>query len=189
MNIKFSNNKTALFAMIISMALYLGSCKDKNPKPDNPPENETELITTVILALRDSTTSGISYCIFRDADGPGGNPPSRFDTVKLSANHTYFTQISLLDESKTPTDTVSNEVREEADDHLFVFTPDGVNIGVSITDKDDHQLPVGLLSTWRTGAASSGKIHVVLRHQPGVKDGTAGPGETDVDVNFNCILQ
>jgi hypothetical protein len=188
MNIKISSN-IILFAIIVISTLYLNSCKDKGPKPNDHPENESELITTVILALEDSASSGTSYCIFRDADGPGGNTPSRFDTLRLSANHTYFTRIYLLDESKSPVDTISNEVLEESDDHLFVFTPSGVNLHIRIDDKDGNQLPLGLLSTWRTGIVSTGKTRVLLRHQPGVKDGTADPGETDADVSFNCIIQ
>jgi hypothetical protein len=70
-----------------------------------------------------------------------------------------------------------------------VFKNITANINVTITDKDGNNLPVGLESLWTTGAASSGAINVVLRHQPGVKDGTETPGDTDIDVVFPVNIQ
>jgi hypothetical protein len=35
-----------------------------------------------------------------------------------------------------------------------------------------------------TGAASSGTIRVVQRHQPNAKNGTYSPGSTDFDITF-----
>jgi hypothetical protein len=184
MKIKKQNKSTLICVM--GLFSLINACKEDPPKP---PINENELITTMLLEFEDSITSARSNVIFKDADGIGGNAPSRFDTIRLSANRTYTCSVYLLDESKNPVDTVSNEVKKEGDEHLFVFTPFSVNISSKATDKDVKMLPIGLISTWRTGNSSTGKMKITLKHQPGVKDGTPGPGETDAEVNFNCTIQ
>jgi hypothetical protein len=188
---KNKNKLQNLWIMTLSASIMLiSACKD-NPPPDptEKPKNENELITTMVIEFEDSFLFKKTYATFQDLDGEGGNAPSRWDTIKLVANRPYITKIILLDESKSPTDTISNEVLEEGEDHLFVFTPTGVDIQVKAEDKDDNNLPIGLFTIWRTGNAGSGKMKVRLKHQPGVKDGTAGPGDTDVDIDFNCLVE
>jgi hypothetical protein len=187
MNIR--NNKPVLAPAIFTFSLLLSiaACKEE-PPVINPPANETELITTMVLEFEDSFLFKKTYAVFRDADGPGGNAPSKFDTIRLTTNRPYITRIFLLDESKSPVDTVSNQVYKEANDHLFVFTPSGVSINVKAEDTDDKGLPLGMFSIWRTGNASTGKMKVALKHQPGIKDGSADKGETDVEIDFHCII-
>ena len=62
---------------------------------------------------------------------------------------------------------------------------------MAITDVDNNQtpLPVGLTSQFKTGAASTGYLQVVLRHQPNVKDGTFAPGSTDFNAGFKVTIQ
>ncbi len=184
---------------IASGVLLLTACKkDKNePEPNNPVQpNETELITTVKLILTDSAnTSNVKSFMFRDVDGAGGNAPTNFDTISLSPNTTYLTQVLLLDESKNPVDTISNEVLAEANDHMFFYTPStNANTSVTITDLDTNTptpLPLGLQSKWKTTSATSAleTMQIILKHQPGVKNGTITPGETDVDVIFKLKVQ
>ncbi len=183
--------KTPLQCGIIALvtSLFAGACKDKEPSPNEPPKNETELITTMVIEFEDSFLFKKTYAVFRDKDGEGGAPPSQFDTIRLTSNRPYITKIILLDESKQSTDTISNQVLKEANDHLFIFTPAGVDINVKPEDKDDNNLPIGLFTVWRTGAPASGTMNIRLKHQPGVKDGTAGPGDTDVEINFPCVIE
>ncbi len=72
-------------------------------------------------------------------------------------------------------------------------TPTGnpLNLTVTRTDTDTNKtpLPVGLTDSFVTGAASTGYLRVVLRHQPNVKDGTFAPGSTDLDVGFTVSIQ
>ncbi len=183
--------KKKLIEISVPLFLALGfySCKEEPPKPNNPPSNETELITTVILELTDSSTQQVKTFKFRDIDGEGGNNPSVFDTIKLEPNKIYFTNIMLLDESKNPADTISNDVKEEKNDHLFVFNSSSSQIQVTVTDKDDNNLPVGLKSKWKTFGQSNNIISVALKHQPGIKTGDANLGETDIDINFPLIIK
>jgi hypothetical protein len=66
-----------------------------------------------------------------------------------------------------------------------------LNLTVTITDHDTNpqQYPVGLQSNFVTGAAGSGWLRIVMRHQPNVKNGTYAPGSTDLDVGFNVSIQ
>ncbi len=185
-----SKIKHSLIALgtIFILSIVLHSCK---PEKDNCTNCENELITTLNITLTDSATGAVSHVIFRDLDGDGANAPTQFDTIKLSANHTYTASFLILDESKTPADTTSNEIREEQNDHAFFFHPAGVNIGVTYIDFDTHTppLPVGLDTKWYVGAAGTGTLQIVLRHQPNVKDGTETPGDTDLDVTFKTQIQ
>ncbi len=101
-------------------------------------------------------------------------------------NTDYTVELTLLDKSKTPYDTISNEVLEEADDHLFFYSSNPLDlVNVTITDKDGNGKNLGLKSTWKTNNVGSGKVKVKLMHQPGVKDGKSEVGDTDVEVEFN----
>ncbi|AMR27217.1 hypothetical protein A0257_08970 [Hymenobacter psoromatis] len=66
-----------------------------------------------------------------------------------------------------------------------------LNLTVTTTDVDTNTppLPLGLKTIFKTGAASTGYLRVVLRHQPNVKDGTYAPGSTDLDVGFNVSIK
>lgn len=201
----------------VALALTLMGCKkDKNdPKPDSEPEvpNETEMITTLQLHLTDSITGAVATYQFRDPDGPGGQPAyygptaaTQSDSVfSLAPNATYYCRVIILDETKTPADSTSNDVLAEGQDHMLFYNNGGntiVNSGnpyavqlngslVSIRyvdmDGGTPQRPIGLRTRWRTAAATGSAkwpLNITLRHQPGVKDGTYAPGETDVSVDF-----
>lgn len=177
---------TFVVILIFICTLSYTSCKKITDPPD---PNDEELITTLQINFTDS--AGVQpnvTAIFRDTDGGGGNSPSQWDTIKLKANTTYFATILLLDETKTPADTISNEVFAEAVDHLFCFTTNGINTTVLRTDLDANNLEIGLQSKWINGAAGSGTIQVTLRHQPDIKNGTCGPGASDIDVTFQCVI-
>lgn len=170
--------------LLITLTVF-NACKKDDPKPENP----EELITTVKLLFTDSANAGnTATATFADPDGAGGNNPTTFDTIRLQANKTYYTQILLLDESKSPVDTISNEVEEENDEHLFNFSSTA-GITIAITDFDVNALPVGLSSKWKTGAAANGNTTVILKHQPGIKTGDPALGETDVEVVFPTRVQ
>jgi hypothetical protein len=182
--------KNKSFITLLSAALAVTtiftSCKKDDDDPQNPNDpNESELITTVRINFTDS--AGIApnvSVVFRDLDGDGGNAPTRFDTIRLQPSTTYFTEILLLDESKLPSDTISNEVAEEANDHIFFFLHIGTDIATTYRDQDSNGLPLGLSTRWVTGTTGSGTSRVTLKHQPGVKDGTQAPGETDIELTF-----
>ena len=177
-------NKLSL--LYVPFLLFAFSCK-KDPANVTDPEieHEEELITTLTLKLTDSTdqTNQIT-ATFSDPDGDGGNEPTTFDTIKLAKNKTYFTAITLLDETSVPSIDITEEVEEEGHEHLFCFTQSD-ELSISLTDSDGTH-PIGLTSTWKTSSVSlsDGFVKVSLKHQPDLKDGTCAPGETDIELEF-----
>ena len=198
--------KIAYVAMI---ALSVTACKkEETPAPavpnPTPPANETELITTMKVMLHDTTTQTDMVYTFSDLDGDGGNPAqfggtNQSDSVILIIkNHVYECSILLLDQSKNPVDTISNEVLNEANDHLFFFNalnPTGNPYSVYLTgsmttikysDLDANNRGIGLQTLWTAPsiAVTKSPLLIELKHQPSAKNGTYAPGETDMQVNF-----
>lgn len=190
-NMHILRKASKISLLILLVGLVIVSCKKDDDQVPVPPavQNESEVITTMTLTFTDS--AGIQPTVnatFRDPDGDGGNGPDLFDTIRLASNTTYFTTILVLNETVVPADTISNEILTEAADHLFCFTPAGANVTIQRTDTDGVY-ELGLQSTWWTGAAGNGTVQVVLKHQPGIKDGTCAPGETDIDVSYVTEIQ
>lgn len=176
-----------LFIVALGAVTLFQSCKKDEDEVTTPapPANENEVITTLRILFTDSAnTADVRTAEFRDPDGPGGVAYDRFDTIRLDSNRTYFAEILLLNETASPADTISNEVLEEANDHLFCFDPTGSSASVTITDRDGNNLPLGLQSTWQTASSGTGTMKVSLHHQPGIKNGNCSLGETDVEVEF-----
>lgn len=180
-----NRKNTGIVMMLLAL---MGACKDE-VSPINPPQNATELITTMQMVIKDSATGEIKTFAFKDPDGEGGNGPTQFDTITLKSGSVYNCELILLDESKSTADTISNEVQEEADEHLMFYDVAGAAVNISITDKDSKQLPLGLRSIWRTAQIGQGTVTVQLKHQPGQKDGSRAPGETDAMVSYPIKIE
>jgi hypothetical protein len=182
------------FILAATATLVISSCKKDDDQVTVPPPvvNEQEIITSLQLVITDSATgTAVDTVIFLDPDGDGSGVPSRWDTLRLMPSRTYLATAVLLNTLASPVDTISNEVLEEANDHQFFFTITGATITHTYLDTDTNTppLPIGLQNKFRTGAASNGTLQVVLKHQPGIKDGNAATGDTDVDVTFQTIIQ
>ena len=180
------------WVMALGSLLLLNGCKKVT---DPQPADENELITTVILRFTQQGANNIQTVTYQDRDGDGGAVPTRFDAITLTANTSYSLTVELLDESKTPTSNITDEVRKEKDEHLFVYTPSpAALLAYTYGDKDSRNFNVGLVGTVRTGAAGAGKLKVQLRHQPpingmAVKNGTPTPGSDDVNLDFTLTVR
>lgn len=180
--------KTSIFGLfaLLLLVVFVASCK-----PDDPVDpNEEELITKVQLTFTDSAT-GISVldAVYSDPDGDGGNAPVRFDSIRLDSGKTYNVSIALYDESDANNVVnITDEVREESNDHLFCYTPTGIDVSILKTDSDGT-FPIGITTRWSVGNPGTGTMRVELRHQPdGTKNGTCTPGSTDVQLDFQVIV-
>jgi hypothetical protein len=174
-----------LCSVLLVSAVF--SCKDAEVDPE-----ENELITTVKLEFTNGAT--VSTFSWKDADGDGGSAPV-VDKIILKPNTEYSVKVSFLDESKSPAEDITAEVREESHEHLVVFTPSPSSlVAYTYLDKDANNFPIGLSGKVNTGAAGTGKLKVQLRHQPpvngaNVKNGTAAPGSDDANVDFDVELK
>lgn len=188
-------------ALLFIMATAIVGCKKDDPITPPPPANPQELITTFRISLVDTSGNAANNtsASFRDLDGPGGAVPT-IDTLRLKPGVTYAGTLILLDESKTPVDTISNEVKTESLEHRFWFTVGGGAIGrVTVIDNDldsgTPPLPVGLQIKVRVsaGAAATGTFRGVLKHYhpASIKrsDTNGSLGDTDIDVTFPVKIQ
>jgi hypothetical protein len=182
------NNK--LIVCLTAAIITLHACKKDADLPKLPePINEPEVITSLTLTFTDSANaSNVITANFIDNDGDGGNQPSTFDTIKLKPNITYFTSLSIF--NSIVNEEITAEIVEEANDHLFIYKPTGLDLAITVTDSDSNTpaLPIGLKSKWRAGNVGNGAVQIILKHQPGIKDGTEAPGDTDVDLNFQTKI-
>lgn len=180
--------------IVLAVSLLAGACKKDEENP--APTDDNEAITTATLTLTSQTTPVQTVT----ATVENLNTTADFSraTLTLRANTIYTGAVTLLDKTKTPTLDVSAEVKDEANEHLviYTFTPatgSPASMTVTSTDTDSNPAPgpypIGLATQVRTGTAGTGKLKVVLRHQPNTKNGTATPGTTDLDTDFNVTIQ
>lgn len=160
------------------------ACRQKEKNPTSNQENE--FITTVLLHV---TPTGGSMVMAQWKDLTPDDAAARtIDTLRLSASTSYTGLIEFFDDSKSPVRDHTYDIKSEAADHLLIYQPlaplTSDNLIVTRTDKDQNNREVGLRYTLQTGVAGTGSLRIILKHQPGVKDGTDAPGDTDVDVSF-----
>jgi len=186
--------KRAALLSLCMIVILSPSCKKEETAVAAPLGNE--FLTTTILNLQNvnnpTDKPWIRYKLI------GANPAiittsaGIDDTLRLAHNASYTCNIVILDETKTPADTVSKVIKERANIHLFFFRPTpSLSLTDTITDRDTNvpPLPVGLQSIIRTGSVCAGSLEVILRHQPNVKNGTYPPGSTDLDVVYPVKIQ
>jgi len=231
-----------LFLFVILLGAIAGCNKKASSVTPALPGNE--FLTTVQLQLTNTADPGDVQLASWTQMSPTSHiyePDSAYFSravLDLKANATYSGRVIILDETQTPVDTVSNEVLQRMNYHLFFFQPTPIltssiviatnsadipvaswntnvsdttyggisineiqlpsaaagnplNLSVTRTDEDsnDPPLPIGLSDNFITGAASTGILRVVLRHQPNAKNGTYEPGSTDLDVTYAVSIK
>jgi hypothetical protein len=185
--------KKALW-MVVPVMLVAGACK--KDEENVAPTDDNEAITTATLTLTNKVTP--TDVVTATIENLNTSADFSKATLNLKANTTYSGVVSLYDKTKTPTLDATEEIKEKANEHLFVYTYTATTgaasaLTVTITDKDTNPAPgpypIGLTTTLTTGAAGTGKLKVVLRHQPNVKNGTPNPGSSDLDTDFPVVIQ
>ncbi|KJD31349.1 type 1 periplasmic binding fold superfamily protein [Tamlana nanhaiensis] len=178
-----------LIALFFAASIAFTSCSSDDDDHDDH-EHEEELITTVTYTLT-SGTDVVTFT-FQDLDGEGGNEPTYNQTGTLLANTTYAGEIELLNETESPAEDITHEVEEEGDDHEFFYTSTISDISITKDDTDEDGNPIGIETTFTTGAAGTGSLIVVLKHEPTKpNDGSVANagGSTDVEVTFPLTVQ
>jgi len=135
--------------------------------PGGGATNEEEVITSIMLAFAPMGGGAAVTAELDDPDGVGGAPPT-VQPINLTAG-TYTLTVRFQNRLEDPAEEITDEVRDENDFHLLLFTGTAVASGGPLThsygDLDGNGLPVGLTSTVmaRTG---TGQLTVTLRHMP-----------------------
>ncbi len=173
-------------SIAITAILLFNRCDKTDPEP----VNEEEVITTFQITLASTGAHPVTLKFF-DVDGEQGSiEPVITVSGSLKASTLYTAIIELKNETTNPAINVSEEVAEEADDHLFCFDSSAPNVVIDYEDEDSNGLPLGLVSSWQTAAAGETSVTVALRHQAGTKTGECpGAGETDVEVTFDLLVE
>jgi len=176
-----------LLLPVLLMAVVFSACKKEDPIIPN----EEELITTVIYRLEPLGTGDVVELKFQDLDGDGGNPPV-ITNPPLQANMTYQGSIKFLNELEDPAEDITEEVEAEGLEHQIFYVVDPLKVDIQYVDQDLDNNPLGILTSLSTGAATTGDLTIILRHEPKKpNDGTpedAG-GETDIEVTFQLTVQ
>jgi hypothetical protein len=182
-----TKNSISIYHLFLGSLVVFSSCKDKADTPK--PNEENELITKVHLHLvAENDSTKMIHAEWSDLT-PDDEAGRSIDTLRLDTGTVYVGEIELSDQSKNPAVDISEEVEEEKDDHLFIYRQDPLDSSVRFTfertDKDSKGLPVGLkFRLTSKNLIGNTRLQVILKHQPGIKDGSEAPGDADLDVWF-----
>ena len=147
---------TRYYLSFFLIAALLGAVAGCNKKAESvtPALPGNEFLTTVQLQLTNTADptdvqlcSWTQFSPFSHTYQPDSAYFSRA-VLNLRANATYSGRVIILDETQTPVDTVSDEIQQRMNYHLFFFQPTPIlssNIVVSNTTTD---IPV---ADWNTG--------------------------------------
>ena len=206
------NTLIKLRYLFVVILFLVTACATDDPKKEDAPE----LITKVTLIFTPTNGGSTVVVSASDPDGEGVQDLAPEDEIVLEDGKTYDLSIELINELSSPDEEgydIAEEVKEEGDEYMLFFgwtndvfsSPSGNgNIDnradqVIYSDNDSNNLPIGLKTRWTTvdtGSAHShvspttGTFRIVLKHQPGLKNGSSvvNIGETDMDVTFSITV-
>ena len=188
------NLKKFSFYLLMFCLFSITAC-NSDEDPDDGGGGEEEVITTLTMTLTPVNGGDIVQLSFEDLDGDGGDDPT-ISGGTLQANAIYSGDIELLNESETPSEDITEEVAEEAEEHQFFFSTTVSGLSVTYSDTDADNNPIGIRTSVTTTDAGTGNMTVILRHEPDKNaDGVSGGnisnagGETDIEVTFPITVQ
>lgn len=179
--------------VLVAFTIFASACTKEDPIV----VNQEEVITTLTLTLTPVSDGNEIKLKSYDLDGfDGPKPPVTTISGNLAANTIYTGSVKVENETESPAENVTIEVKDEGEEHQFFYTFTN-NIGtVAYTDTDNDGNPIGIEFTLTTAAAGSGDLTVTLIHEPaksadGVKSGsiTNAGGGTDVEATFSLTVQ
>lgn len=201
-------SRSLILSLATASLVATAACSDDATTP-----SEQEVITTVTLTFTPAGGGTPVVVAYDDPDGDGGAAPT-IDALGLVAGTTYDTTVRFQNKLETPAEEITDEIRDEADQHQLFFTgsavdgPATANPGAPLVhayaDTDANLLPIGLANTFTVGSGTPGELTVTLRHMPPVngaavktaaaamtvRDGgfAALGGETDAQVTFQVAI-
>ncbi|NHF60215.1 type 1 periplasmic binding fold superfamily protein [Flavobacteriaceae bacterium TP-CH-4] len=177
---------------ILSMAIGLLTFSCDNDDDTPQVVNEEEVITTLNVTLTPQTGTPVTLQS-QDLDGDGPNAPVVTVSGPLTSDTTYNGVITVLNETVSPAENITEEVEEEAEEHQFFFSVGGgLEATTEYTNFDGDQNPLGTEFRIIAGSPSQGTLTFTLRHEPKKpNDGTLSDagGETDIAVSFDVTVE
>ncbi|MEJ1222755.1 type 1 periplasmic binding fold superfamily protein [Sediminicola sp. 1XM1-17] len=182
--------KTILSALFLAGILFTG-CSNGDDTPIAV--NEEEVITTLTVTLSPVGGGTAITLQTRDLDGDGPNAPEVTVSGNLAAGTQYNGSLSVLNETVTPAENITEEVEGESAEHQFFYTVgSGLDVSTAYENFDGNGNPLGTEFTLTAGAVSSGTLTFTLRHEPKKpNDGSLADagGETDLAATFNIAVE
>lgn len=179
-----------VYVFAFASIVMLNSCK-KQDNEETPLPEENELITTIRLQVVD--TLSLDTFVFSWRQPAGAGTAISVDTIKLVANKAYRVSIDLLDESKNPVESITEEIEGDANSHRFVYSTNVAGTSIKILDYDTHLPPLelGLKFLLGAGDAGTGNFNVLLKHYTDLDPKTNGinAGSTDIEVAFPMVIK
>jgi hypothetical protein len=141
------------------------------------------------LALKANATYTGQLGILDKSQSPTFDVGAEIAGSRANYHSVFYQPLPTAGSYLIPAPTGSDTYPAPIPTPLTSTTP--LNLTVTATDVDTNKtpLPLGFKTTFKTGAASTGYLRVVLRHQPNVKDGSFTPGSTDLDAGFTVSIQ
>jgi hypothetical protein len=177
---KKTSTLLALMALSLTALTFTACDKDEETAEEN--------ITTIEVHL--TGANGLDQKFFwNDTDGDGA--ANTIDTIQLDATlNNVQAHIHVYDRSVTPELDITEEIEEEGVDHLITYTVSGAALTIANLNTDANGAPLGITSTWATGAAGKGSLNIRLFHEPTDKTNAANPGgSVDFDVTFPVVVR
>lgn len=181
---------TILCLGLLAPVPLLAACGD-----DGGTINAQEVITTVSLSFAPMGGGDPVVADFDDPDGDGGAAPT-VDPVSLTAGTTYTLTVRFLNKLETPPEEITDEVRDESDEHQIFLTGTAINGPATSTpsaplthtygDTDANGLPIGLTNTI-VAASGTGTLTLTLRHMPPVNGTAVKTASTAADVRAGGV--
>ena len=177
--------------VISSLSLMGFHCK-KDEQVVTPPVPGNEFMTTVKLRLENTTNPNDTiWATWRDLTPEDTNAPdTSLAVINVKKNNSYKLAVYLLDETKSPSEDITPDIKERANYHRFFLLPTSSisnYVVVTPTDYDSNSpsLQLGLENVVTiSDNIATGRLQGILKHQPNTKNGTLAPGSTDIDVFF-----
>ncbi|MSP08664.1 MAG: hypothetical protein EXR15_08405 [Chitinophagaceae bacterium] len=178
--------KRILFGMLFVFSL--AGCSKAVDKPND--ENEHESINGIELIFSESGGPTKSFML-EDADGDGGNPPSRIDTIFAQPNKQYSVVVKIFNIKNGVSKDLTATIQSQGVSHEFYFIPTKITAVIQKTDRDKNGYPIGIQSNWQFSAMGSGSILLKLMHKTALKGPNDGPnvGHSDIQISLPTIIK
>ena len=141
------------FFLIAALLVAVAGC-NKKAESVTPALPGNEFLTTVQLQLTNTADptdvqlcSWTQFSPFSHTYQPDSAYFSRA-VLNLRANATYSGRVIILDETQTPVDTVSDEIQQRMNYHLFFFQPTPILSSNIVVSNTTTNIPV---ADWNTG--------------------------------------
>lgn len=171
----------------LAILFAVAACGDDAPPDGGNPE---EVISRVTLTFASQSGPDVVRAAFDDPDGDGGEPPT-IDPVPLVAGTTYDLSISFQNALEDPPEEITDEVRDEGDEHQVFLTGSAVKgpattnatapLEHAYADMDLNGLPLGLANTI-VATTGTGELVITLMHLPPVNAVAVKSAQTTTEV-------